>query len=331
MSTFSFGILAAGDDALSVQVTDDGLMYAVDLVVALTGKDRNAAARDLRDLKPDLFSPENIVERKTPGTGNEHTKLISFKNAILLIMALPGKIAKKTRVQFADIIRTHLAAGPSSNAITQLARDSIINDPVDGNQEIPAGSQQPLKRPMESDGGLHDMDVDERKARIALMVADAHLKAADTHLKVHKELLESYVSICNHVDLDDEAKAVFKASVLNIVRPVAVSPAVPLLAAPSDFINISVVAAGMGLQFSSRELQSIGVLLKKAYVSKYKATPDQREQQVATGKIRVNSYTTRDLDLMRASISDFDMKRMAQPRLSFAGAAGPAAPVAGPV
>ena len=114
------------------------------------------------------------------------------------------------------------------------------------------------------------------------------------------------------MDLDDEAKATFKASVLNIVSPVAAPPAASLLAigpssfaAPPDSINISAVAAGMGLQFNPCELQSIGVLLKKAYVSKYKAAPDQREQQVATGKIRVNSYTARDLDLMQAAITAF--------------------------
>jgi hypothetical protein len=242
----------------------------------VSGKTRGPVAKDLRQIDPELFPPENLIERKTTGTGNGNTKLVSFKNAILLIMALPGKIARETRVHFADIIRTHLA-------------NSIANDPVNENQNF----QETGKRSMECDGGFYgdNLDVDERKARIGLMVADAHLKTA----KVHKELLESYVSICNHVDLDDEAKATFKASVLNIVRPVAA-------------------------------------------LSKYKAAPDQREQQVATGKIRVNSYTNRDIDLMQVAITAFaeqgapavgrpsagaPERRWSQSRICFAPVAGP--------
>ncbi len=44
-----------------------------------------------------------------PGKGNAHTKLLTFQNAIELIMALPGHDAKEIRVQFSSIILRYLA------------------------------------------------------------------------------------------------------------------------------------------------------------------------------------------------------------------------------
>jgi len=71
-----------------------------------------------------------------PGKGNGHTKLISFNNAIELVMVLPGRVAKETRTQFADIIRRYLAGdhsliteiqanAQSSSPIAQMARESL--------------------------------------------------------------------------------------------------------------------------------------------------------------------------------------------------------------
>ena len=110
---FSFGEISPGREA-SARVTHDGYLYAVDVAEAMGGKDRDGAAKDLRNLDPDVYPKEYIVERKMPGSGNSRVKQVSFKNAILLIMVLPGKTAKEIRVRFkfADVIRAHLANGP---------------------------------------------------------------------------------------------------------------------------------------------------------------------------------------------------------------------------
>ena len=74
-----------------IRFTEDGLVYAVDLVMAVTGKNNDDAGKDLRSLPKEIFSPERFTERKTPGKGNSKTKLISFQDAIELIMVLPGR------------------------------------------------------------------------------------------------------------------------------------------------------------------------------------------------------------------------------------------------
>jgi hypothetical protein len=48
----------------SVRVTDDNLFYAVDLVVAVTGKNNNHAAKMIRDLSEEAFSKDNFEERQ---------------------------------------------------------------------------------------------------------------------------------------------------------------------------------------------------------------------------------------------------------------------------
>jgi hypothetical protein len=90
------------------KMTDDGLLFAVDLVIVVTGKDRNQAARDLRDLPEDIFKSTKIVKRRLNNQGGHCTKLVKFEDAIELIMALPGKRAKRIRKQFADIIARYL-------------------------------------------------------------------------------------------------------------------------------------------------------------------------------------------------------------------------------
>ncbi len=53
-TSISFEEIVKGRDA-TVRVTDDGLLYAVDLVTTMTGKDVNQANECLRDLNQSLL------------------------------------------------------------------------------------------------------------------------------------------------------------------------------------------------------------------------------------------------------------------------------------
>jgi hypothetical protein len=78
------------------------MIYAVDLVMVVTGNDRNNAGEVIRR------TPE-MLERSFPGRGKGRTKLVTFQGAIELVMVLPGKVAKETRAQFAGIIQRYMA------------------------------------------------------------------------------------------------------------------------------------------------------------------------------------------------------------------------------
>jgi hypothetical protein len=116
-----------------VRVTEDGLIAAIDLVMVATGKNRNDAGLVLRRLKESYFSAKKIMFRSFPGQGSSKTKVITFEHAIQLIMVLPGKFAKQTRVRFAHICTRYLggdltlinemaANAESQSAIAWLAR-----------------------------------------------------------------------------------------------------------------------------------------------------------------------------------------------------------------
>ena len=100
MPMLSFAKIVQGRDS-SVRVTDDGLMDVVDTVMIVTSKDCNHSNELLRNLKPSLFDNEKLVMRN-------QRRYVTLKDAITLIMVLPGKIAKEIRSQFADIIEDYI-------------------------------------------------------------------------------------------------------------------------------------------------------------------------------------------------------------------------------
>lgn len=105
--SFSFAEIVHGRDS-SVRVTDDGLLFAVDLVMVVTGKNCNHSNECLRQIDKDIFKQAKFIERQIHKRGGYTTRLIKFQDAIELIMVLPGKTAKHIRKQFADIIVRYL-------------------------------------------------------------------------------------------------------------------------------------------------------------------------------------------------------------------------------
>lgn len=55
------------DRKTAVRVTDDGLVFAIDLVMALTGRDKNNANQSLRAINDEDFHMENYVMRPISG------------------------------------------------------------------------------------------------------------------------------------------------------------------------------------------------------------------------------------------------------------------------
>jgi hypothetical protein len=103
----SFEEIIEGRDS-SVRVTEDGLIFAVDLAVAVTGKSRDEAGMAIRRIPEEIFSKTKIIQRSTPGKGNAKTKMLSLENSIEFLMILPGKLAKMCRQKMADTITRYL-------------------------------------------------------------------------------------------------------------------------------------------------------------------------------------------------------------------------------
>jgi hypothetical protein len=65
-----------------------------------------------------------MIERSMPGKGNGRTKVVTFQDAIELVMVLSGKVTKETRTQFASIIQRYMAGDQSLIAEIQSNAES---------------------------------------------------------------------------------------------------------------------------------------------------------------------------------------------------------------
>jgi hypothetical protein len=285
---FSFAEIVQGRDA-SVRVTDDNMLYAVDLVMVMTGKDRNNAGRDLRDLSDEIFQSTKFVDRQTSTRGGHKTKLVSFSNAIELIMVLPGKVAKETRAKFADIIRRYLAgdksliteveANAQSNApIAQMARASLVSDEVPVLNEVTL----PHKRRLEE---------------LELCKLEADIK--DRQIGYLMKCSGCYQDMCKDTVIDERAKLIFKDLYLNMAMlqggPGMITNGDPL---PSKPISLSLVAGEMGLKLPTNELISLGVELKRRYLATHGKAPSKHDQLCDGRVTKVNSYSESDRPLV---------------------------------
>ena len=301
---FSFAEVVQGRDA-SVRVTEDGLLYAVDLVMVMSGKDRNNSGRDLRDLSDAVFQSTKFVDRQISNHGGHKTKLVSFENALELIMVLPGKVAKETRKAFASIIHRYLAGdksliteiqanAESGSPIAQLARASIEGD-----------GENPLKRRK-----IHDAEVAKMELENARMAAE-NQQLAITNQKMAYEL---YAMACHDGKPDDRIRMLFKDNMYNLMAPPASSTTGAKALAITDGglestahrpITISTVATELGLKFTSDELKRIGGLVRKRYMQRHGEPPGKHEQLVGGSVRHVNSYTAKDKDLVEAVLREW--------------------------
>ena len=145
LNSISFESLAPGS---AVGVTEDGLIVAVDLVMAITGKNRNDAAHCLRELKCNLFNRQNFIIRRMPGSGNSKTKCLTLEAAVRLIEVLPGDMAKQFRVQACDILKRYLAG--DQGLVAEIAHNSDIGV-VAACQEFLGKAFQCVKRKREEE------------------------------------------------------------------------------------------------------------------------------------------------------------------------------------
>jgi hypothetical protein len=136
-----------------VTVTEDGMLYAVELVMVVNGCNRVAANHTLSRIKEEHFSCSKLSIKRMPGKGNGHCKLVTFENAIELLMALPGEGAKEYRSKFAEVIKRYLAgdktlveeinANAESNApIHKMARDACASDAAEDNSDGIVGQKR---------------------------------------------------------------------------------------------------------------------------------------------------------------------------------------------
>jgi len=228
-----------------------------------------------------------------PGKGNGHTKLLTFDNAIELIMVLPGRMAKETRLQFVDIIKRYIAGdhtlvqeiranAQSSSPVAQMARESLnIETEEDLNRKRRRENLE-LER-------LQQEIQDRRAASVGIQQ-----KNMLTFMETMEKLDPDWMDDTRLVMLTkDRLKSISlgQQSIENGQDK------------QDDPIYIADVARELGFsRLSHGDSCKIGRKATELYKEKHSAAPKQRKQFVDGAERLVNAYTEADRDVLTKAV-----------------------------
>jgi len=258
----------------------------------------------LRRLGDDVFLSSKIIERNTGGSGNSRTKLVSLRDAMQLVMVLPGKVAKETRAQFAGVIERYIAGDRSLHAeieanagsgsgLARLARESLgIRE--EGEDAVSIGMKR-KREELELLRMEHEITslIIENKAKEQAMIL-----AASGELERLRDPVRS--------NLDERTRLMIQDSLLNSLLLSGGGSQQLLLGAggpsPNAPISISSVAAKLGYKGTSVDFQRVGMDVRKRYVAKH-GKPPSKHEQLCDGRVTaVNSYTEADRGLVESAL-----------------------------
>ena len=258
----SFAELVKGRDS-SVRVSDEGLADLVDLLMVVTGKDCNHDNACFRSLDNSLFDNQKVVMLN-------QRRYVTLKDAITLIMVLPGKMAKELRAQFADIIENYIKTNGGS------AEEPMLTGFKRRREEL-----ELLKMEEEIKG-----------------MAQSRIIAATAEIERVRDPIRS--------NLDDRTRLMIQDamqnSILNTTQAKGMIENGPAANAP---ISISSVAVALGYKATSDDCKRIGMALAKLYRNQH-GKPPPKHDQLCDGRVTsVNSYTEQDRPLMVEALHSY--------------------------
>jgi hypothetical protein len=296
----SFAELVQGRDA-SVRVTDDNLIYAVDLTMVVTGKERDYSGQILRTLSCEVFQSGKFIERQLSNRGGHKTKLLTMDDAILLIMVLPGETAKEIRHQFATIIRRYMAG--DQQLVKEINTNASSNSPIAQMARASLGQEKVVDD--------HLMGFKRRREELELFKLEEEIKGmAQTRIIAATAEIER-VRDPSKSNLDDRTRLMIQDAMQNSIMNTTHSVGGggqgmiengPAANAP---ISISGVAVTLGYKPTSSDCKRIGMILMKHY-RKHHGKPPPKHDQLCDGRVTsVNSYTEQDRPLMVEALHSY--------------------------
>lgn len=294
----SFVELIQGRDA-SVRVTGDNLIYAVDLTMVVTGKERDYSGQILRTLSNEVFQSGKFIERQLSNRGGHKTKLLTMDDAILLIMVLPGETAKEVRHQFANIIRRYMAG--DQQLVNEINSNASSNSPI---AQMARASLGP-----ERGGDEHLVGFKRRREELELLKLEEEIKGM-----VQTRIITATAEIERVRDpirsnLDDRTRLMIQDAMQNSIMNNTQSGGQGLMIengpAANAPISISSVAVTLGYKPTSSDCKRIGMALMKRYRKQHGSQPPKHDQLCDGRVTSVNSYSEKDRVLMVETLHSY--------------------------
>ena len=116
LQTISFNEIKPGA-TVRILMEETPLIYAVDIVMVVTGKNVDESGAVVRKVSKDEDLSVNFIERsvKLP-SGTKNVRFVAYEDALELVMAIGGKQAKIMKTQFAKILTRYFAGDSSMHA-----------------------------------------------------------------------------------------------------------------------------------------------------------------------------------------------------------------------
>ena len=221
---------------------------------------------------------------------------MTLKGLEHLLLILGGKVADEFRTLVTDtfnrvmagdrsLIKVIEANAQSTSPVQQAFKKSLAEEPAAPTLEQLCGTKRM--------NNIEEMD-----------------KLEDVRMKQVKRVQEhaaAYALLCPDGKIDDQARIMFKDTLLNLCMANNNNGSAAITNGPlaSTPLTISNVASKMGMVLSTDKLQEVGFAVAKAYKQKYGEKPSKHEQLCGGAVRSVNSYTERDRDLVEAVLATF--------------------------
>lgn len=297
IQSISFAEIIRGRDS-TVRVTHDHLIYAVDLVMVVTALERDQAGLAIRRVTSKNLLSINLIERNTGGKGNARTQLVNLKDALQLIMVLPGEMAKTVRAQIGDIMTKFFAGdeslvdqihanASSTSPIAQMARESL--GMTQGDDPVAVG----FKRRRE------ELELLKIEHEINTLMVENKIKEQNSIIAASMEI--ERIRDPARSNLDDRTRLMIQDALQNsILNTMTTRGAQATLTNGTSNTPISIgsVAAELGYRPTTNDAKRIGVDIKKRYLRLHNKPPPKHDQLCEGRVTQVNSYTEQDKPLL---------------------------------
>ena len=321
LKTISFDEIVKGRDS-TVRVIE-GKLPVVDISMAMTGKDRNQAAEVIRRLPEELFPQSKMLY---VDSGNQRIKVVTFSDAIQLVMVLPGRMAKEIRVQFADIIRRYMAGDVSMHA--ELESNAQSTSPI---AQMARGS-------LASEQAVDERSLQHKRMREELEYEERMTAVQERRLQNIRSTLDilSLTAINQNSPIDDRTKLQMQDLAKNILfngtaaqlaitnGPDHASGASPFQISEHNPIDFQIVSRDLQYDCSLEDAKNLGRLMAETYRSVHKKNPPQHMQYVNGKTIPVNSYMEKDRKMMEQVITEYNAVKVVSKQKSKQAKAGAA-------
>lgn len=220
-----------------------------------------------------MFNHDHFVVRS-------RSRWVTFDNAIELVMVLPGKVAKETRIKFANIIRRYIAG--DHTLISEIRTNAASASPVAQMARASLGiaTEEDLARKRRK----QDTDIIAAQQQSVLIFMDA-MERLDPDWKKDTRLVMQTKDHLKNITLGPQ--------LLNAGSTTA-----------NDAIYICDVARKLGFgKLSHGQSCAVGRKASELYREKHQKQPPQRKQFVDGAERLVAAYTEADREILEAAVA----------------------------